>query len=112
MKRINNLSSNLINYRNKRGLSNCKFAEEIDIPESTLRSILDRNGNTSLHTLLHLSEKMDIGLDELVVGKSIPGHMLILDLIERSTILITALTPEQKAEVAKLAKAMCDVLFR
>lgn len=112
MKPTNNLSSNLINYRNKRGLSNREFAKEIDISESTLRSILERDGNTSLHTLLNISEKMDVGLDELVIGKTIPEHMIVLDLIERSTILTAALTSEQKAEVAKLAIALCEVLCR
>lgn len=112
MKRTNNLSSNLINYRNKRGISNREFAKEIDISESTLRTIIERNGNTSLHTLLSISENMNVSLDELVVGKTMSDHMMILDLIERSTILTAALTPEQKAEVARLAKALCDVLFR
>ena len=110
MKRTNNLSSNLINYRNKRGISNREFAEEIDISESTLRSIIERDGNTSLHTLLNISDKMGVSLDELVTNKSLPDQMLILDLIEHSAILTSALTPEQKAEVAKLAKELVDVL--
>ena len=52
-----NLAENLRNLRIARGLSYTEFSKELDIPKATLQSIL-ADGQTSLHTAIHISEKL------------------------------------------------------
>lgn len=62
-----NLGVNLRNMRESRGLSLAEFSKELDLPKTTLQSILD-HGQTTLYTALHISQRLDIPLDTLTNG--------------------------------------------
>lgn len=65
MKRKNHLSENLRAYQKLKGCTQAELSAELGVPTSTLQTLLS-NGNTTLDTLLHLAEAMNISLDELV----------------------------------------------
>ena len=71
MKRTNHLSENLRAYQKMKGCTQAEFSAELGVPISTLQTIL-YSGNTTLDTLLHLSDAMDISLDELVLRQKRP----------------------------------------
>ena len=62
-----NLGINLRNLRKARGLSMMELSSELDIPKSTLQSIMD-GGQTTLYTAMHISRKLRIPLDTLTNG--------------------------------------------
>jgi len=66
VKRTNHLSENLKAYQKMKGCTQAELSAELGVPVSTLQTLLT-GGNTTLDTLLHLSEAMDASLDELVL---------------------------------------------
>lgn len=71
----------------KRNLSNClramyesregslqEFADELNIPRSTLQSIL-AEGNTTMETLMRISESTGIPPELLLADDSLPGKL-------------------------------------
>ena len=73
-----NLAENLRNLRSAQGLSLSDFSKELDIPKSTLQAILD-GGQTSLHTAICISERLNVPLDTLVNGTLSPDQFRRLD---------------------------------
>ena len=71
MKRTNYLSENLRAYQKMKGCTQAEFSAELGVPTSTLQTLM-YSGNTTLDTLLHLAEAMDISLDELVLCRRSP----------------------------------------
>lgn len=51
-----------------------EFSEELDIPKSTLQDIL-KDGNTSLHTALHIADRLNVPLSTLT-SDAIPAENL------------------------------------
>ena len=72
MERKNNLSNNLRAYQELRKKNSEEFSQELNIPKSTLRSII-ASGNTTLYTAIHIANALEITLDELVYGEVPPG---------------------------------------
>ena len=71
----------------KRNLSNClramyearegslqEFADELNIPRSTLQSIL-AEGNTTMETLMRISESTEIPPELLLTDETMPGKI-------------------------------------
>lgn len=54
-----------------KGCTQAEFSAELGVPTSTLQTLL-YSGNTTLDTLLHLADAMDISLDELVYCQKAP----------------------------------------
>lgn len=54
-----------------KGCTQAEFSAELGVPTSTLQTLL-YSGNTTLDTLLHLADVMDISLDELVLSRQRP----------------------------------------
>lgn len=73
-----NLAESLKNMRAARNLSLAEFSRELDIPKSTLQSIME-DGQTSLHTAIHISEKLGIPLDMLINGRMSERSYRMLD---------------------------------
>ena len=65
MKRENHLSENLKAYQKFKGCTQAELSAELGVPPSILQSILS-NGNTTLDTVIRVSNSMDASLDELV----------------------------------------------
>lgn len=68
MKRRNNLSSNLKTFQRARHITQAEFARELDIPKSTLQTVM-LSGNATLDTLINIASSLNISLDELVFGE-------------------------------------------
>ena len=71
VKRQNYLSENLRAYQKMKGCTQAEFSAELGVPTSTLQTVL-YSGNTTLDTLLHLAEALDVSLDELVCCRQNP----------------------------------------
>ena len=68
MEKENNLSNILKTLRSERGKSLAEFSSELGIPKTTMQSVMN-TGNTSLVTLIRISEGLGLSLDELVFGE-------------------------------------------
>lgn len=102
-----NLAESLKNMRAARNLSIAEFSRELYIPKSTLQSIL-AEGQTSLHTAIHISEKLSIPLDVLTGGQMTQEqfrvHSSLLSLLD----WYSKLTKEQQVAACN----NMDVLFK
>ena len=81
MKRENRLSENLRAYQKMRGYTQAELSRELGIPPSTLQTLM-RSGNTTLDTLMQLSDSMDASLDELVYSQSIREYERMRQLLD------------------------------
>ena len=68
MEPSNNLSKNLKAYQNALGMSQKEFAAHLNVPRSTIQSVMSNNGNTTVDTLIRLSVSLPFSLDDLVFG--------------------------------------------
>lgn len=94
-----NLAENLKNMRKSRGLSLTEFPEELDIPKSTLQSIL-ADGQTSLNTAIRISEKLRIPLDVLTSGMLSAEQVRVMDGLLSGVEWFSQLPPDkQKKQV-------------
>ena len=73
-----NFAENLKNLRVALNLSYTEFSQALDIPKTTLQSIME-GGQTSLHTAMHISDKLDVPLDTLTNGCLSPQQIRQLD---------------------------------
>lgn len=73
-----NFAENLRNLRTALNLSYAEFSQELDVPKTTLQSIME-DGQTTLHTAMHISGKLDIPLDTLTNGRLSPQQIRRLD---------------------------------
>ena len=71
MKRENHLSENLKAYQKFKGCTQAELSAELGVPASTLQTILS-GGNTTLDTVIRVSNAMDASLDELVCRQRSP----------------------------------------
>ena len=100
-----NFKNNLILLQELRGLSLSEYAAELGIPKSTLQSIL-ADGNTSLHTAIQISNRMQMPLDSLL-GDDIPPekHELLLSCLRFLT-WFASLTAEKQRTVLLLMEEL------
>ena len=71
MEILENVSNHLWKYKNERGLSIDRLAEELNIGRSTISKCLHKTWNPTLSTLSHLAQQMNIPLGELILS---PGQ--------------------------------------
>ena len=64
----NNLAKNLKSYQHSLGMSQKEFAAHLNVPRSTIQSVMSNNGNTTVDTLIRLSVSLPFSLDDLVLG--------------------------------------------
>lgn len=95
----NYLSQNLRAYQKLKKLSLAEFSRELDIPQSTLKSIL-KDGNTTLETVIRISRRLDSSLDLLVYDRNMPDKLFILHHMEQSGAWFAANPPEAKETMA------------
>lgn len=109
MEKHNYLAQNLNNYKSIRNISAKQLAKELDIPQSTLSSIL-KDGNTTLDTVLRISEKIGIGLDSLVSDSKLPDKLIILNQLQRAGEWLEVFPPDKREEIAELIAKIWDVM--
>ena len=78
MKEHNYLARNLKNYKELRDLTTSELAEELDLPKATLKNVMNE-GNTTLHTAIHISKNLGICLDMLVSDHDFADKLFIID---------------------------------
>ena len=83
MKRKNLLSDNLRAFQRARHITQAEFARELDVPKSTLQTVME-SGNTTLDTLINISERLNISLDELVFGTELPNRERLVEALLHS----------------------------
>lgn len=59
------ITDNLLKLRQKHRESNSEFADRVGVPIDTLRNVLNGHNNPSLDTLILLSDKLKISMDDL-----------------------------------------------
>lgn len=102
-------AKNLEMIRKINHASIAEFSEELDIPKSTLQDIL-KDGNTSLHTALHIARQLKVPLSTLT-GEVIPGENLTaLSALLQSFGWFDSLSREDQKVVAKHIRAIMEIL--
>ena len=109
MEKCNNLSKNLKAYQNVRSLSLMEFSKELDIPMSTLKAIL-KDGNTTLATAIHISSKLNIGLDMLIYDKHVPEKLFILHYVDKCNSWYSSFSDEKKDQISSLMEMLWEVI--
>jgi len=66
-----NIACHLKDYQTKRGLSERKLAEELNVGLGTIQNCLHMRGNLRLDTLLHLADQLGIPQEEFFLP---PGY--------------------------------------
>ena len=64
----NNLAKNLKAYQHSLGMSQKEFAARLNVPRSTIQTVMAKNGNTTVDTLIRISVSLPFSLDDLVFG--------------------------------------------
>lgn len=95
--------------RRVKDISLSEFAEELDIPKSTLKDVL-RDGNTSLHTALHIAEQLDVPLSTLTGEPSFMENLNQLTALLRYFEWFSRLSREDQKTVAEHIYAIMEVL--
>lgn len=111
MEKANLLSKNLKAYQKSQGLSLMEFAEELDVPKSTLRAIL-KDGNTTLETAIRIAGGMGTGLDSLVHGRKFSDQQFILMHLERAGAWLASFPEEERKKIASLVAGIWEVMGR
>jgi len=80
-----NFAKNLEAIRILRRMNMAEFSEELDVPKSTLQGV-SKDGNTSLHTAVHIAEQLKVPLstltDEAVSAENLSAIFPLLDCFE------------------------------
>ncbi|MBR2132601.1 MAG: helix-turn-helix transcriptional regulator [Oscillospiraceae bacterium] len=98
MDKHRNFAKNLAAIRNAREESLAEFSKELGVPKSTLQAILNE-GNTTLYTALHISERLNISLDELANDTTLSQRFDVFHNILRSLHWFSSLSQTQQEAV-------------
>ncbi len=109
MKQCYDFAKNLEMIQKINHASIAEFSEELDVPKSTLQDIL-KDGNTSLHTALHIARQLNVPLSTLT-DEVIPGENLtVLFALLRSFVWFDSLSGEDQKVVADHICAIMKIL--
>ena len=97
MEKDNNLSNTLKTLCRERGKSLAEFSSELGIPKTTMQSVIN-TGNTSLDTLIRLSNASGLSLDELVFGEVLAQYGIHVSTMLRNLDCYSKL-PEKKQKL-------------
>ncbi len=109
MNQYYDFAKNLEMIRKINHASLAEFSEELDVPKSTLQDIL-KDGNTSLHTALHIARQLNVPLSTLT-DEVIPGENLtVLFALLRSFGWFDSLSGEDQKVVTDHIHAIMEIL--
>ena len=103
-----NLAGSLKILRKARGLSLAEFSRALDIPKSTLQTVL-ADGQTSLNTAIRISENLRIPLDTLTNGVLFTEQVRVMDGLISGVEWFSKLPPEKKKEANELIYAIIRI---
>ena len=104
-----NFANSLKHLKEARNLSLSEFARALDIPKSTLKSIME-DGQTSLNTALRITEKLGIPIDTLTNGTLSTGQIKILDGLLLQLGWFGRLTPTKQYEACEHVLALIHII--
>lgn len=110
MNEQNYLAENLKCYKKLRKMTMKEFADELDIPLSTLRTIL-KEGNTTLHTAIQISRRLDVSLDALINDQELPDKLFFMDQMQKSASWFAELPIKKKDAFASLVSDMLTMII-
>ena len=111
MKRTNNLSNNLRAFQKARHVTQTEFAQKLDVPKSTLQSVM-LDGNTTLDTLIHLADALNVTLDELVFKSDLPERDRVLEALLVSAEWYANQSPERQRRLRYHIGGIMELLTR
>lgn len=106
----NYMAKNLRYYKELRKLTMKEFAAQLDIPLSTLRTIL-KHGNTTLHTAIQISRKLGVSLDMLVSDHNLPDKLFFMEQMQRSASWFANLPADKKDAFADIMTDMWNMVI-
>lgn len=106
----NHLAESLRYYKELRKLTMKDFAAQLDIPLSTLRTIL-KHGNTTLHTAIKISRKLGVSLDILVNDHNLPDKLFFMEQMQRSASWFANLPADKKDAFAGIMTDMWNMII-
>ena len=111
VKRKNHLASNLKAFQRARHITQAEFARELDVPKSTLQTVMD-SGNTTLETLINISESLNVSLDELVFGAEMSNRERLVEALLRSISWFTEQPADRQKELCYHINSILNILTR
>ncbi len=102
-------AKNLEMIRKINHASIAEFSEELDVPKSTLQDIL-RDGNTSLHTALHIARQLNVPLSTLTGEVILRENLTALSALLQSFGWFDSLSGENQKVVADHIHAIMEIL--
>ena len=109
MEKRNLLSTNLRAYQELRSRTLTEFSTELDIPKSTLRTVL-KEGNTTLDTAIRIAHGLGVSLDQLVHDESFSDKLFIMKCMEAAGAWFMTLPEESRSEVAEHMASIWNLL--
>lgn len=109
MNQCGHFAKNLEAIRKIKNANLTEFSEELDIPKSTLQDIL-KDGNTSLHTALHIAEHLDVPLSTLTDEAAPSKNLDALSALLKWFAWFALLPGEDQKTVAAHIHAIMEVL--
>ena len=111
VKRKNNLSNNLKAFQKARHITQTEFAQALNMPKSTLQAVM-LDGNTTLETLIHLADALDVSLDELVFSTDVPKKEGVLRWLLAGLSWYASQSPERQELLLGHIKGILELLTR
>lgn len=109
MRTYNQLAQNLKAYQMSRGLTLVALSNELDMPLSTLKSVM-KGGNTTLETVIHISKKLNCSLDMLIYDSTMPDNLFILHHMQRAGGWFSGLNDEAKEAIVRQILKVWEVM--
>lgn len=111
MEKLKNLSNNLEKIRKSENISLGSFSKKLELPATTLWDLVNKN-NTSLQTLIWISEKLEIPIDVLLSeDMHIEEQNLVLKIVRHIEVL-SEYTYEQQLEICGCILRIFEIMNR
>lgn len=109
MDKCHNFAANLSAIREVRSLTLSEFSKELHVPKSTLQAIL-KDGNTSLHTALHIADYLGVSLDTLTERPVPDAYTDMLPAMLKCLSTFVRLPQEKQSEVVYHVHSILEIL--
>ncbi|MBQ8830058.1 MAG: helix-turn-helix domain-containing protein [Oscillospiraceae bacterium] len=111
MRKCQNFANNLELIRKIKDMSLYEFSQELDIPKSTLKSVI-KEGNTTLETAVRIADSMNTSMDALLQDDMDPEKCDVLMRLLKNLKWFSQKSPERqkqlKYHIEKLLENICD----
>lgn len=109
MDKHDNFAKKLSWIRKNRGYTYAEFSKELDLPKSTIETIMNC-GNTTLHTAIQISERLGIPLDLLLSDEPLDQEFNIVQWFMHGISTFSTLSAEQQYKISLYLNEILKVL--